>query len=371
MEKPGLYVHIPFCRTKCPYCGFYSLASPSLIPRWLSAFEKEVLLYKNRFGCFDSLYMGGGTPTTLALKDLENVIERLFTNFRFAPDTEITIEANPADLTREKTDGIKAIGFNRVNLGIQSFNDRDLLFLGRNHRAGEAIRAMEQLRISGFNNVGADLIYGFKGQSLKGWMSTLKQALVLRPEHLSCYQLTFEKKTPFWRMKETGRLLPVSEKKEEVFFLETSRFLEDAGYIHYEISNFAREAAYRSRHNRKYWTHAPYLGLGPSAHSFQDSVRWWNFRSVKRYCEALEGRKSPVEESEKLTREQIRLESVALGLRTGEGFQLEDKMYHDPGLQDILAGLQHSGFLTVNNGNVTASKKGFLVADHLPLYLLP
>ena len=370
MQKPGLYVHIPFCRTKCPYCGFYSLASPSLVPRWLEAFEKEVLYYKDRFGCFDSLYLGGGTPTILTVRDLENIMQQLFSNFRFAQNTEITIEANPVDLTREKTDGIKAIGFNRVNLGIQSFNDRELLFLGRNHTAGDAVGAIEQLRVSGFTNVGVDLIYGFKGQSLKGWVNTLKQALVFRPEHLSCYQLTFEKRTPFWRMKEMGELLPLNEKKEEALFLKTSRFLEDNGYIHYEISNFARETVYCSRHNRKYWVHAPYLGLGPSAHSFQGSTRWWNFRSIKRYCEALEGQKLPVEESEELTKEQMSLESIALGLRTREGFSLEE-IHYNPALQDTLAGLQYSGFLRVNNGNVVPSKKGFLVADHLPIYFFP
>ena len=370
MQSPGLYVHIPFCRVKCPYCGFYSLASPSLVPRWLRAFKKEGLCYKDRFECFDSLYLGGGTPTVLEIRDLETMMEHLFTHFRFDQDTEITIEANPADMTREKTDCIRAVGCNRVNLGVQSFNDRELLFLGRNHTAKDAVRALEQLRASGCTNVGIDLIYGFKGQSLKGWVDTLKQALAFQPEHLSCYQLTFEKKTPFWRMKERGELRPVKEEKEEAFFLTTPQFLEDKGYLHYEISNFAREPAYYSRHNRKYWDHTPYLGLGPSAHSFQGSTRWWNFRSVKRYCEALEGRKAPVEESEELTKEQMRLEAIALGLRTREGISCEEA-YRNPALQDTLARLEDSGFLRVSNGRVAPTSKGFLVADRLPLYFFP
>jgi len=161
-------------------------------------------------------------------------------------------------------------------------------------------------------------------------------------------------------------LRPVSEEKEKDFFLRTSQFLEDNGYIHYEISNFARDPSYYSRHNRKYWVHTPYLGLGPSAHSFQDSIRWWNFRSIKRYCEALETQKMPVEESEELTQEQMRLESIALGLRTRQGYSF-GKTAHDPALQNTLAGLQDSGFLRVSNGKAVPTRKGFLVADRLPL----
>lgn len=370
MQRPGLYVHIPFCRTKCPYCGFYSLASLSLIPRWLKAFQQEVLHYKNRFECFDSLYLGGGTPTVLDIRDLETIMGHLVTHLRFDQDTEITIEGNPSDMTREKVSCIRAAGCNRVNLGVQSFNDRELLFLGRNHTAKDAVRALDQLRISGCKNVGIDLIYGFNGQSLKAWMNTLERALAFQPEHLSCYQLTFEKKTPFWRMKERGELRPVKEETEKAFFLITSQFLEDKGYLHYEISNFARKPAYYSRHNRKYWDHTPYLGLGPSAHSFQGSTRWWNFRSIKKYCAALEGRRAPVEGSEELTKEQLRLESIALGLRTSKGIGCKEA-YENPGLQESLARLEDSGFVRICNGKIRPTIKGFLVADSLPLCFLP
>lgn len=368
MQSPGLYIHIPFCKTKCPYCGFYSLASPSLIPRWLNAFRKEVLHYKDRFACFDTLYLGGGTPTVLEIRDLEIIMKQLFSCFHFDRDTEITIEANPADLTREKAYGIKSLGCNRVNLGVQSFDNRALVFLGRNHTAKDGIRAFENLRASGFTNIGMDLMYGFEGQTLKDWMNTLKRALTYEPEHLSCYQLTFEKKTPFWKMKEQGQLLPISEEKEKNFFLLTSQFLEDNGYIHYEISNFARGSSLYSRHNWKYWVHTPYLGLGPSAHSFQDSIRWWNFRSIRQYCKALETQKMPVEESEKLTQAQLDLESIALGLRTRQGFILE-KTSHDPAFYNTLFSLQNSGFLRVINGKAVPTRKGFLIADRLPLYV--
>ncbi len=367
-QKPGLYVHCPFCMKKCPYCDFYSVASTSLVSRWLDAFKKEVIYYKDRFERFDTLYLGGGTPTVLDIRALERLMEHLFAHFVFDPDSESTIEANPGDLAGDKVNHIKALGFNRINLGVQSFDDRELLFLGRRHTASDAEQTLKKLRSSGFENVGVDLIYGLEGQSLKGWIETLKRAVSFRPEHLSCYQLTIEKGTPFWRMKEKGMIEPLDEEEGRAFFLTTSRFLEECGYIHYEISNFAREKACCSRHNWKYWRHVPYLGLGPSAHSFQNSTRWWNFRSIKKYCEALEDQKAPVEDRESLTEEQIRLESVALGLRTSEGFDLKSHCA-GPELTDMLSCLQESGFLRIINNRVLPTKKGFLVADRLPLYL--
>ncbi|MBW2359215.1 MAG: coproporphyrinogen III oxidase family protein, partial [Deltaproteobacteria bacterium] len=184
--------------------------------------------------------------------------------------------------------------------------------------------ALMDLRSSGFENIGVDLIYGFEGQSLKGWIKTLKQAIEFEPEHLSCYQLSIEKRTPFARLYKKGMLAPLSEEKQSAFFLTTSKFLEEHGYIHYEISNFAKNDSLVSRHNSKYWHHVPYLGLGPSAHSFKNSTRWWNIRSVRKYCEMLEGEKVPIEGYENLTDEQLRLESISLGVRTREGFYLED-----------------------------------------------
>ncbi|HBF42084.1 MAG TPA: coproporphyrinogen III oxidase [Desulfobacteraceae bacterium] len=369
MKLPGLYVHIPFCRSKCPYCGFYSLASTSLVSRWLDAFKKEVISYRGRFRCFDSLYLGGGTPTFLEVKTLKAVVDCLFSNFDFAPDTETTIEANPADLTPEKIKRIRGMGFNRINVGVQSFDDEALLFLGRRHTAGEAELVLKRLRSCGFDNIGIDLIYGFEGQSLKGWIETLKKALVFRPEHLSCYQLTFEKGTPFSKMKERGMIMPLGEEKECDFFTSTSKFLEVNGYDHYEISNFARKKAFYSRHNQKYWCHTPYLGLGPSAHSFHNSTRWWNVRSIRKYCEALENREAPVEGREGLTNEQMILESVALGLRTKKGFGLK-QIGHDPKMMEMLFRLKKSGHIRIDKDSVVPTEKGYLVADCLPLYVI-
>jgi len=367
---PGLYVHIPFCKTKCPYCAFYSVESLSLIPRWLDAFEKEVIQSQHRFGTFDTLYLGGGTPSVLTMSDLERINEVLACHFTFAADTEITIEVNPGDLTEDKARGLKSLGFNRVNLGVQSFNDAELTFLGRRHTAGEAERALRDLRCAGFENIGIDLMYGIPGQSLKVWVDTLTRALGFQPEHISCYQLTLEKGTAFWKMREQRVFRALGQEREREFFLATSSFLEDAGYIQYEISNFARDPALGSRHNRKYWFHVPYLGLGPSAHSFGEGTRWWNLRSVIEYCEALERGDLPVAGRERLTEEQIRLEAVSLGLRTNHGVELTN-ITAGPEAEHALRTLQDAGLIRVSNGRLKATREGFLVADRLPLCFFP
>ncbi len=363
-KAPGLYVHIPFCRSKCPYCAFFSVPSPSLIPRWTEAFKKEVLWYKGRFNRFDSLYFGGGTPTMLDTGVLAGVMDHIFTHFDFAPDSEITIEANPCDLTPEKIGALQDMGFNRVSLGVQSFDDPTLTFLDRNHTAKQAEKAFSDLRAFGFENISMDLIYGLGGQSKKEWIETLRKATSFQPEHLSCYQLTIEKKTRFGSLMDRGMFEPLSEEEEMDYFLTTAQFLEQCGYIHYEISSFAQDERHYSRHNCKYWQHTPYLGLGPSAHSFSESSRWWNVRSVRKYCEALEDGYAPVEGSENLSDEQLRFESIVLGLRTRHGFdQKRIPQNHQSG--GMLFGLQNAGFLRIDNGRILPTRKGFLVADYL------
>jgi len=369
-QNPGLYIHIPFCKTKCPYCGFYSVVSHSLIPRYMDALEKEIMFYKKEFDRFDSLYIGGGTPTLLDNKDLGKIMDHLLKNFNFAQDSEISIEANPGDLTLEKITGIKKLGFNRINIGIQSLNDKELLFLGRRHNAGEGKNALEKVRSCGFTNIGIDLIYGFEGQTRKGWSETLNQAIKFKPEHISCYELTFEKGTPFWKMKEKGKIKTLPEEEGRDFFLMTSEFLEGNGYIHYEISNFARERAFYSRHNWKYWQHIPYLGLGPSSHSFKATCRWWNFRSIRKYCDTLEHKKSPVEGWENLTKKQLQLESVSLGLRTIEGFHIGE-INNNTKMKYRISKLQNEELIMIREGRIVPTKKGFLVADIIPLYLSP
>ena len=363
--SPGLYIHVPFCRGKCPYCAFYSVPSLSLLDRWLEAVKREILLYRGQFGRFDSIYVGGGTPSVVSAGHLKSLMAHLFEHVDFERDLEITLEANPSDLSQDKIFAIREAGFNRINLGVQSLDDGALAFLGREHTAKMAVHAFERLRASGFGNIGIDLIYGFHKQPLEAWLEALGQAVSLQAEHISCYQLTIEPKTVFSKQEEKGEMLPLSEEEERIFFIETSQVLEAAGYMHYEVSSFARAADFRSRHNCKYWDHTPYLGLGPSAHSFFGKKRWWNMRSVRKYCSALEAGILPVEGSEVLTPEQIRLELVALGMRTKEGVE-RSAVCSTPDSYSVLQRLRIAGLVRLEGEKVVPTRDGFLVADAFP-----
>jgi oxygen-independent coproporphyrinogen-3 oxidase len=365
-ENPGLYIHVPFCRTKCPYCDFYSITSLSLVPDWRKALLREILAYKDRFTFFDSLYLGGGTPSLLSGRDLKTLFEGLFRHFSFSQDTEITIEANPDDITREKLGVFKDLGVTRISMGVQSFDSRELQTLGRRHTASEAEEAIDRIRGCGFANLGVDLMYGLPGQLSSGWVSTLTRALDSRPEHLSCYQLTLHDETPFGKMLTQGRIQPLAEEEERTLFMLTAKFLEQKGYIHYEISNFARQEAHMARHNRKYWHRTSYLGLGPGAHSFWEGVRWWNVNSVTRYCELIGRSMLPVGGSERLSEEQQQLEYLYLGLRTREGIDLS-LVRHQPGADKALTQLQAANLVEVYGDRVIPTLQGFVVADSLPL----
>ena len=364
MSSSGLYIHVPFCRSKCPYCAFYSIASVSMIPQWVNGLKKEIALYKGLFNRFDTLYLGGGTPTSLDIEILSDIMGHIRSGFDFTDDSEITIEANPSDLTPEKIMALSHMGFNRISLGVQSFNDITLGFLGRTHLVRDVEKSLSYLAESDFENIGMDLIYGFEGQSLEDWIITLKKAITYVPRHLSCYQLTVEEKTPFFRLKEKGLFKPLGQRQEASFFLATSQFLEDKGFVHYEVSSFARDARFFSRHNRKYWQHTPYLGLGPSAHSFYKGRRWWNVKSVRRYCEALERDVQPVEGYEVLSDEDLALERIVLGLRTRSGV---DRQSIPSSYQSnrMLSQLCNSGFLVEDRGRIMPTRKGLMVADYM------
>lgn len=365
-EYPGLYVHVPFCRSKCLYCDFYSIASLAAVPEWLRAVRTEALLYKEKFHTFDSLFLGGGTPSILDERDLASLLHFLRTLFAFRPDSEISLEANPDGLSGRKLDAIRDMGINRISLGVQSLDDRDLNYLGRSHTSEQALESLDMIRSRGFAALSVDLMYGLETQTLRGWRTTVDRILRFEPEHISCYQLTIAERTPFWKRVEEGRIRPVEERLQRAFFIWTSRYLEKHGYIHYEISNFARSTESMCRHNRKYWGHVPYLGLGPSAHSFQAGNRWWNVASVKKYCRLLAEGTSPVEDREELTEEQFELESLFLGLRTRDGIALET-VRSCAGWQKNLEELRKSGLVTVTDGRIRPTRKGFLVADSLPL----
>lgn len=365
-QAPGLYVHVPFCKTKCPYCDFYSIVSGVPVASWLGALAREVELYRGAFGQFDTLYLGGGTPSLLGAEEITALVETVTAAFDFAGGSEVTIEANPDDVTPEKLRLYRDLGINRVSLGVQSFDDAELAFLRRRHDARGARRAIDLIRDAGFENLGLDLIYGFEGQSLDSWSRTLDEAVGFAPEHLSCYQMTIEHSTEFGRMVERGELALLGEEPQRSFFLERSRRLSDRGYIHYEISNFARDEGHFSRHNYKYWRHIAYLGLGPSAHSFQNGRRWWNVRSVDGYCEALGRGKSPVEGEETLSAEQLALEALYLGFRTREGVALDDLQRYS-NWRSTLESLERESLVRISGDRAVPTLEGFLVADRLPL----
>ncbi|MGA2318737.1 MAG: radical SAM family heme chaperone HemW [Thermodesulfobacteriota bacterium] len=369
---PGLYIHIPFCISKCLYCDFYSLTSISAIPDFLDTLFKEMEMYHNRFNPFDTVYIGGGTPSLLSPQQLESILKRVRKNFDLISDPEITIETNPADLDQSFLESIREIGINRINIGVQSFDEKILNFLGRRHSVKQAISAVEASRKAGFHNIGLDLIYGVPEQDINSWLDTLKQAVAFSPEHISCYQLTLEAKTHLGMRCQAGEFSLPGEELQYEFFMKTSEFLEETGYIHYEVSNFTRGTEYTSRHNQKYWDHSPYLGLGPTAHSFQPNRRWWNHPSLDQYLAAINAGNLPIEETEILTMEQLRLEALYLGLRTKKGVCLQDfKNQYDYDLftekKKTLAKLKEEGFISIEDGYLYPTQTGLAIADRLAL----
>ena len=368
----GIYIHIPFCLSKCGYCDFYSVTSTGKISPFIKSLLKEMALYRGCFNRFDTLYLGGGTPSLLDSAQLAEIIDGVHEHFPLSTDTEITIEVNPGDLSREKAESLFKGGINRISIGVQSFDENILSFLGRRHSSIDAISAMEDVRNAGFGNMGLDLIYGVPGQDMESWMDTLRRALSFRPEHLSCYQLTLEPSTPLGIKYRAGEIDTPNEDLLYEFFMKTSELLEASGYTHYEVSNFSRGSEFMSRHNRKYWDHTPYIGLGPAAHSFSGNRRWWNHRCVDRYIEEVNMKMPPIEKSEILTLEQLRLETLYLGLRTRMGIDLQDfsERYHCDLLQEkheLLNNIQEEGLVTIQDNHIYPTRRGLAMSDSLSL----
>ena len=232
-KTPGLYIHIPFCLSKCPYCNFYSVTSLPNIPDFLEALLKEMEISSQEWNCFDTIYIGGGTPSILTPEQLEKILTAIPNHFSLDPETEITLEANPADLNLSYLNLLKEIGINRLNLGIQSFDPITLDFMGRRHTVQQAISAIEISRQAGFDHMGLDLIYGVPGQTMESWLHTLTRAVGFSPEHISCYQLTLEKDTPLGTAYHNGKFSLPTEEELLQFFMNTAERLEEAGFIHY------------------------------------------------------------------------------------------------------------------------------------------
>jgi len=325
----GIYVHCPFCIKKCLYCDFYSTTDLYLCDASSRALKREISLRKTGRLTFDSLYFGGGTPSTLHPDIIEDFLAAIHQSFSLQPDTEITLEANPGTLSPLKLARFHDMGVNRINIGIQSFQPANLDFLGRIHSTHEGYQAFEMARRAGFSNIGIDLIFGLPGQGPDQWRADLACALALEPEHISTYMLTYEQGTPLHAAKRARRIKPLPEKHVAELYGLTVTFLRDHGYDHYEVSNFARQTephaiSLRSRHNTKYWNFVPYIGLGPSAHSYADGRRSWNVAALDAYISALDQGKRPVRGAEQLDRNQQIIEGLYLGLRQTQGIHLAE-----------------------------------------------
>lgn len=366
----GIYIHVPFCLRKCPYCDFYSTDDLSGLPSYTDALIREMAMRTESVpgAVFDTVYLGGGTPSVINPSVTEQILQSAHRYFYILPDAEITMETNPGTITEESLAGYKAAGINRLNIGVQSFNDDNLAFLDRIHSAGQAAEALHAAKRAGFDNIGLDLIYGLPGQNKKSWQKDLAAAAAFSPSHISCYMLTFEPGTKMAADKEAGRLEPLSEDRVSAMFIQASKFLSGRGYEHYEISNFAASREYRSCHNRKYWLNAPYIGLGPAAHSYVEPERSWNFRSVEDYIEGVADNRLPTEGSEHLTSSQMMIEAIYLGLRQAEGidifgFEKRFGVDFENMFRPATAPLVRSGQMEIDGEGCRLTRQGMLYLD--------
>jgi oxygen-independent coproporphyrinogen-3 oxidase len=329
--KAGLYIHIPFCVKKCAYCDFYSTTTePSKIEQFLNAAENEVELYAQHpvFAQikFRTLYIGGGTPSLLSAQQIDKLFQKVLSRFHFAKDFEFTIESNPETISFSKLKEYRSVGINRLSIGVQSFSDSELQTLGRIHNSDQAKKCIEWASQAGCDNINLDLIFAIPGQTLNDWQDNLEQAIQLKPKHLSIYCLTIESGTPLERQILSGKLKKVNEETEREMYLWSIDVLSTAGYQHYEISNFAL-TGFECKHNLMYWDGSPYLGIGPSAHSYWNGHRQWNVDSLEQYLKLLKSNIKPVAGQEQLSQDQKILEFLYLNLRTIHGIDIRQFKY--------------------------------------------
>ena len=319
----GIYIHIPFCKQKCTYCDFYKEVSPQLLPDFIQSAIREIHLQKDylKNTPIDTIYFGGGTPSILNSDDFGRIFEAIYSLHRISPNAEITFEANPDDLSPAFFESIQALPFNRISIGIQSFNNDDLKRINRRHTADEAIQAVKNAQEAGFDNLSIDLIYGLPSQTFEQWEEQIEIAFSLNVQHISAYGLTYEEGPALWKQRERGKVQTTDdETMTEMFFHLRKRILEN-GFEAYEVSNFAKKG-FRSRHNSSYWKQEPYLGIGPSAHSYDLVSRQWNISSIKQYHKAItEG--EIFYEREVLTTNDQYNDFIMVTLRTSDGLNLD------------------------------------------------
>lgn len=327
--KTGIYIHIPFCKSRCIYCGFYSSTLFGLQHDYAAALIKEMHMRSSEFkelGCIDNtnmvdtIYIGGGTPSTLPLSDIQEILNTVSECFPGNP-REVTIEVNPDDITPEFVNRLRSIGINRISMGIQTFDDSRLQFLHRRHTSSQAIDAVRIIKDAGIENISIDLIFGFPNQTLDEWESDVQTAVSLAPTHISAYSLMYEEGTTLYRMMSEGKITQIDDETSLAMYKYLMDALKAAGYEHYEISNFAKPG-YRSIHNSSYWHNVPYLGIGASAHSYNIGTRSWNIADIRQYIKAINNGMLP-SESETIDATTHYNDLVTTALRTSDGMNLD------------------------------------------------
>ena len=319
----GIYLHIPFCKTRCIYCDFYSTTRSELITRYIHALCNELEMRKEylKEEKIETVYFGGGTPSQLGEEDFQQIFKAIQKHYGLEDCREITLEANPDDLSKEYLQMLSALPFNRISMGIQTFDDATLKLLKRRHNARTATEAVRRCREAGYQNISIDLIYGLPGETKERWEKDLRQAISLNVEHISAYHLIYEEDTPIYNMLKQHQIEEVDEDSSLQFFTLLIEHLQNAGYEHYEISNFCRPDKY-SRHNTSYWRGIPYLGCGPSAHSFNGTTREWNVSSIDLYIKGIEGNQRDFE-TENLDQTTRYNEFIITTIRTVWGTPIE------------------------------------------------
>lgn len=366
----GIYIHVPFCKTRCIYCDFFTRTDMKQKNPYVSAICKEAVLRAEYLGgeTIETIYFGGGTPSQLSIEDLQSVLNPLRNTFEISPQAEITLEANPDDLNASYISQLLSSGFNRLSMGVQSFDDAQLKFLNRRHSAQRAIDAVKMAQQGGFQNISIDLMYGLPDLTMDIWQDTLDKAIALNIQHISSYHLIYEAGTKLYRLLQKGDVRSADEELSLDMFSLLIEKLKEAGFIHYEISNFGKEGLF-SRHNSSYWLDKKYLGLGPSAHSFNQINRCWNVASIPKFIEGIKAEKPNIEE-EILDTQARYNDFILTGMRTMWGINistLKDK-FGDKMLEYCEANLKkhlESGNVILANNHYKITPQGIFISDSI------
>lgn len=371
----GIYIHIPFCKKKCIYCDFYSEVNNPDRNIFIQFLLKEIEMCNRYFNLekIETIYFGGGTPSLLEPIQVEEILAYVNNNFKVCDDAEITFEVNPGTVDKQKLLDYKKIGINRLSIGVQSLHEDDLKFLTRIHTVTESLSCYEAARLSGFENISIDLIYGLPTQTIESWKKVLSKAIELKPPHISAYNLIVEEGTPLFRLVQEKRVSKVSEEIETQMFEYAINVLTSTGYRHYEVSNYALPD-YEARHNANYWNYSTYFGFGPSAHSFFDKKRWWNVSSIFNYYSRINNGILPIDGEETLNRTQQISELIMLGLRS-KGVDLEKlrvdlKFDFLKNFDQTVKLLFENQLGVLQNGYFTLTGKGILISDEISRKLI-